>query len=160
MAQPYFLTFKQVQQLGGRIRKGTKAYPVTYWNIAFYDKVTRELLTEEEARVRPSDQIDKRMFLRYYNVFPACDITGIDFQFQEPSSQIRTMKETTQKAWSPLHNMVNAPALYSREQWAYYHRKGDYINMPDMNNFESMVAYFQVLYHELVHNAANMIMPH
>ncbi len=152
---PYFLTFKQVQRLGGRIRKGAKAYPVTYWNTAFYDKTTNESLTEDEARVRPSNQIVKRMFLRYYKVFPTCDTTGIDFQFLKPSPQFCTIKEKARIAWSPLHNMMNAPDLFSRDQCAYYHRQEDYINMPDIHNFDTMEAYFQVLYHELVHSTGH-----
>ncbi|TXE13697.1 ArdC family protein [Algoriphagus aquimarinus] len=35
---PYYLTFKQANSLGGRIKKGVKSIPICYWNFAFRDK--------------------------------------------------------------------------------------------------------------------------
>src|SRR5262249_40590541 len=51
---PYWLTFKQAQELGGHVRKGEKACPVVFWK---WLDVERE---GEKERVP---------FLRYYSVF-------------------------------------------------------------------------------------------
>ena len=38
----FYLTCKQTIVLGGSIKKGAKSIPVTYWNIAYRDKVQIE----------------------------------------------------------------------------------------------------------------------
>ncbi|MCK5368906.1 MAG: hypothetical protein KAQ62_10150, partial [Cyclobacteriaceae bacterium] len=36
----------------------------------------------------------------------------------------------------------------------------DYINMPPIEVFKTTELYYSILFHELIHNAASMIMPH
>ena len=50
---PFWLTFRQVQSVGGRVKKGEHAFPVVFWKV----------FKEEEGGE------DKRIpFLRYYSV--------------------------------------------------------------------------------------------
>ena len=39
--KPFYLTFKQAIPLGGRVRKGAKSIPMTYWNFKFSPKETQ-----------------------------------------------------------------------------------------------------------------------
>jgi antirestriction protein ArdC len=34
-SKPFYLTFQQAVSLGGRIKKGAKSIPVTYWNFVY-----------------------------------------------------------------------------------------------------------------------------
>ena len=51
-----YLTFKQVQQEGGRVRKGEKASMVVFW----------KFIEQEDEETHEKKQVP---FLRYYNVF-------------------------------------------------------------------------------------------
>jgi len=62
----YWLTFKQANQLGGHVRAGEKASVVTFWNIG------------EEKLNAKTGKLSKPFLLRYYNVFNATQIDGID----------------------------------------------------------------------------------
>ena len=57
-ASPYWLTYKQAKELGGQVRKGEKATPVTYWN--FFEKEVTKNGETKKKRIG---------FLKYYNVF-------------------------------------------------------------------------------------------
>ena len=51
---PFWLTFRQVQSLGGSVKKGEKSFPVVFWKI----------LEEQE-----NGETRKIPFLRYHSVF-------------------------------------------------------------------------------------------
>ncbi len=59
-----FLTYKQVQALGGKVKKGEKSCPVVFWNwVEVEDKETKEKV--------------KKPFLRYYLVFNVEQCEGL-----------------------------------------------------------------------------------
>lgn len=78
MMNPYYLTFRQAQQLGGKIRKGSQSLPVVYWQWYYLHTETGRKLTEEETKKFPSSEVERKAFLRYYRVFNIQDTEGID----------------------------------------------------------------------------------
>jgi len=62
----YWLTFKQANQLGGHVRAGEKATVVTFWNVG------------EERLNAKTGKLSKPFLLRYYNVFNATQIDGLE----------------------------------------------------------------------------------
>ena len=65
LSNPYFLTFRQAQRLGGHIQKGSKSLPVVYWQWYFLHKETGRKLTEEEAKAFPNREVERKAFLRW-----------------------------------------------------------------------------------------------
>ena len=64
---PYWLTFRQVSQLGGKVRKAEKACPVVFWKtMSATDKETEEIGNREIP------------FLRYYHVFNVAQCEGLE----------------------------------------------------------------------------------
>ena len=61
---PYWLTFRQAQELGGTVRKGEKACPVVFW---------RQLEVEDKE----SHEIEKIPMLRFYYVFNTAQVDGL-----------------------------------------------------------------------------------
>ena len=74
---PYWLTFKQAQELGGHVRKGEKSCPVVFWK---WLEVERE---GEKERVP---------FLRYYSVFNSAQCEGIEAHVPSAAGSIRPSK--------------------------------------------------------------------
>tara|TARA_R110002050_G_scaffold187015_2_gene321401 strand:- start:43732 stop:44172 length:441 start_codon:yes stop_codon:yes gene_type:complete len=54
-SSPFFLTFKQVKELGGHVLRGESGFPVVFW----------KLIDKEDK----DGSIDKIPLLRYYTVF-------------------------------------------------------------------------------------------
>ena len=66
-----WLTFKQVQQEGGYVRKGEKARFVVFWKFI----TMKDEDTEEEKEVP---------FLKYFNVFHIDQCEGISAKYAQP----------------------------------------------------------------------------
>jgi len=150
-ATPFFLTFKQTQQLGGKVKKGAKSLPVVYWQWYYLHKETGQRLTEEEAKALPNTEVEHKAFLRYYRVFNIQDTEDITFDLPSDNTLILNDEEKLFKGFQPLHTMPHPVATRTQSSTPSYHPKLDYINMPAMTAFYSTEAYFQVFYHELIH---------
>jgi len=77
--QNYFLTFKQVKDLGGNIKKGEKSQEVIFWK--WIEKVNNDKNIEKE-------KIEKIPLLRYYRVFNIDQCEGIPIEKQSQLNAI------------------------------------------------------------------------
>ncbi|MEP0710695.1 ArdC-like ssDNA-binding domain-containing protein [Algoriphagus sp.] len=146
---PYYLTFKQANGLGGKVKKGAKALPICYWNFAFRDKKTGKVIPEDRIGEYDLKLVSKSGFLKEYKVFPIEQIEGIEWEFPETSPKAELpVNETCLKIYS---EMVRPPELIHQGSMAYYRTDLDQITMPERKLFPSSEAYFGVLYHELCH---------
>jgi antirestriction protein ArdC len=139
-AESEFLTFKQVQDLGGRVKKGEKANLVILW--VWVDESKRQQSIEVVARTLP--------LLRYYHVFNVTQCTGIPARSVVPLEQ--KQNDPIKKCEAIIEAMPNRPNIVYNENMAYYHTLADFINMPKMAMFESGESYYATLFHELIHS--------
>ena len=143
--QPYFLSFKQAEELGGHVRKGAKSIQVIFWKM--------------NDRIKADLSVEKIPMLRYYRVFHIGDVEGIDLS-KLPQLQSHDHDFTPIEA---CDNIINAwqdiPVIEYGKNQACYIPSRDVIQMPDPRTFYSDAEFYSVLFHEGVHNAAIMIMP-
>ncbi len=146
---PYFLTFLQAKELGGKIKKGAKSIPVVYWNFVYVNKENGQKISVEQLPNYPKQLIRKKSFLKYYNVFNIHAVEGVEMEIgkngEMDTDQITT---TCQEVYD---QMLSKPELRHGGNQAYYHPSLDYINMPPKNDFDSEACYYAVLFHELTH---------
>lgn len=139
-AAPYWLTFRQVQLLGGRVKKGEQAFPVVFW------KIFREEGEGENLRRIP--------FLRYYNVFNAAQCEGISVPPQpaiaNPDFQPITECERV------VSDMPKRPVIQHDADRACYHPKLDIVSLPEATLFRSAEHYYSTLFHELIHSTGHV----
>lgn len=133
-ASPFWMTFKQVQSLGGRVKKGEHSFPVVFW------KVFREEGEGETKRIP---------FLRYYSVFNVTQCEGI------PVPVIPTGETTTFQPIEKCEQVVSAmpkrPTINHAGARACYSPSLDAVSMPEARLFESSEEYYSTLFHELTH---------
>lgn len=147
---PYYLTFKQAKELGGKVKKGAKSQQVIYFNMVFKDKNGNKV-SKEVAENREDVKVMK--FLKYFNVFNVEDIEGIDFKFEElrllPNERIERCERLIQGYPSP-------PKYQEKDRGgAYYHPTEDYINMPPIEQHDSAEFYYSTYFHELIHSTGH-----
>jgi antirestriction protein ArdC len=65
---PYWATIRQVNELGGHIRKGEKATPVVFWRV-YVDGIEAKAGEPEPDGQEAEGQGRRRFVLRYYSVF-------------------------------------------------------------------------------------------
>jgi antirestriction protein ArdC len=132
---PFWLTFRQVQTLGGRIRKGEHAFPVVFW------KIFKEEGDGEGKRIP---------FLRYYSVFNVAQCEGINFPVI-PTLETDPTFQPIKKCEQIVAAMPKRPAIHHNGPRASYSPSLDSISMPEAKLFESSEGYYSTLFHELTH---------
>lgn len=135
---PYWLTFRQTQELGGNVRKGEKACPVVFWKqLAIEDKETGET--------------GKIPLLRFYYVFNTAQCDGL--------KKIPVMVETPFNAPTKPDEIVTfmpkRPDIKHGLTRAYYSPKEDIVAMPHRERFKDAAGYYATLFHELIHSTGH-----
>ena len=144
-SSPYFLTFKQAQELGGNVCKGEKGLPVVYYQFDEYAKENKETgETEKHGSV----------LVRYYTVFHVsqCEnlqVTPVPPPDPHPDVPPIELCEQIIDAWT------TKPTIKHGSDRASYHKTLDYISMPNRNAFESAEDYYGTLFHELSHSTGH-----
>jgi antirestriction protein ArdC len=133
--QNYFLTYQQLNEMGGKVKEKEKSHMVVYWKW-----IETENLTTGKKEIKP--------FLRYYRVYNLGQISGI------PESRIPKVvrpKNPIDECEYILKSMPIQPLIVNRNNQPYYNPKEDFINMPPMENFETSENYYETLWHETIH---------
>src|ERR1700722_1318394 len=137
----YWLTFNQAKDRGGNVKKGEKSSLVVFWKQ--YQTIDKQ--TGDPVNVP---------VLRYYNVFNAEQIEGIeipdavkfeplDFKPIEAAEQIAA-------------GYLGGPGVhYDGRQQAYYRPLTDTIHMPEKTRFASVEEFYSTLFHECSHSTGH-----
>jgi antirestriction protein ArdC len=135
----YWLTFKQANQLGGHVRAGEKASVVTFWNVG------------KEKLDAKTGKLSKPFLLRYYNVFNATQIDGIDqLKLGNASLPVPDIDACEQI----VAGMPNRPCMEASSA-AWYRPSSDVVGMPSKAVFNSSEEYYSTLFHELTHSTGH-----
>ena len=139
-----FLSFKQVHDLGGRVKQGEKGHMVVYWN----QVDAKEDETEQQAG---STEQKKKSILRYYYVFNIAQCENI------PDKYLPKERETHElpSCESIVSAMPHCPPIRHKENSAFYNFKEDFVNMPKKRSFKNDESYYSTLFHELVHSTGH-----
>jgi antirestriction protein ArdC len=137
----YWLTYNQAKERGGNVRKGEKSSMVVFWK-------------QYETKDKQSGEPVKVPVLRYYNVFNAEQIDGIeapdavkftplDFQPIEAAEQIAA-------------GYLGSPSVsHDGGQQAFYRPVTDTVHMPEKTRFAAVEEYYSTLFHELSHSTGH-----
>ncbi len=136
----FFLSFKQVSELGGKVIKGEKAHLVVFWN--WVEKT-------DEA----SGETNKIPFLRYYYVFNIAQCQ--DLPVEKIPLIERREHSPIDLCESVVASMPLCPRIQFLQQRAFYQPFQDFINMPKKESFGSGEEYYSTLFHELVHSTGH-----
>jgi antirestriction protein ArdC len=136
-AQNYFLSFKQIKELGGKVKQGEKAHMIVFWK-----QVPMEDPETGEKRDLP--------FLRYYTVFNVaqCELP----EGKVPSENVNHMIKSCEDI---VTEMPQPPMIRHKEGKAFYNPLKDFVNMPPFNTFHTPEGYYSTLFHELVHSTGH-----
>lgn len=146
---PYWLTYKQVTEMGGNVRKGEKGAMVVFWKINEYSKVDEA--TNEET-------INKVPILRYYNVFNVeqCEnitISATAEKVEYSEHEKIDLCENIVNGYINRYESLNSAVIESDR--AFYRPSQDYVQMPLLKQFASPEAFYSVYFHELGHSTGH-----
>lgn len=143
-----YLTWKQVDELGGKVRKGAKAgFVVFFKNITIQDKTfINPENGEPETKTIP--------LLRYYNVFHLDDVEGIESKIIPGEASKVQPLEVAEKAIADY--LSRQPGLRFQNDKpsnrAYYSPAQDMVVVPMLSQYRIPAEYYSTAFHELIHS--------
>jgi antirestriction protein ArdC len=133
----YWLSFQNIQALGGRINKGEKSTPVFFF----------KTMTIKETDDKSGEAVEKTIpLLKSYNVFNISQ-TNLTIEEINNTAIIPKVEEF----------ISNAGIEIRQDTFAYYHPKHHYIGMPHKDTFKSAEGYYSTVLHELAHSTAKAL---
>lgn len=135
----YWMTYKQAQELGAQVAKGSKSALVVYAGAI-----------EKEEEGESGETVERRIpFMKGYNVFNADQIEGLPEHFYFKPEHHAEPKQRIAEADEFFANL-KADIREGGNQ-AYYSPATDHIQMPPFASFVSAEAHAGILAHELTH---------
>jgi antirestriction protein ArdC len=134
-----YATFKQIQQAGGKVKKGEKGHIVVFWKwVEKEDEETGETI--------------KIPFLRYYKVFEInTQVEGLESKRKVVSFEHDPIEE----AEKIIKGYKNSPSYTHYSGSAYYNPQNDVINVPPMKDFKKVEEYYCTMFHEMIHSTGH-----
>ena len=136
-----YLTYKQVQDLNGKIKKGTKSHIVV-----FYKPIE---ITDDET-----DEIKKIRLLKYYKVYSLQDVEGIESR----QNIAHRNNYNIDNCESVINRYIDKSGVKFESKTstkAYYSPTDDKVTVPLISQFSSSKHYYSTVYHELAHSTGH-----
>jgi antirestriction protein ArdC len=137
-----FLTFNQVKELGGMVKKGSKSLPIVFWN--FLEKTERDETGKLCKKVIP--------LVRYYNVFNLDQIDGIEWKLPKSETFCNTPIASCEYI---VAGFKNAPEYSFGGDKAFYAPAFDKIRIPVKEQFAKIENFYSTLFHEFAHSTGH-----
>src|SRR5712692_2030221 len=134
----YWLTYRQAQALGGKVRRGEHGTKIVFWKFDTYETESADGESEER----------KAAFLRYYTVFNLEQTEGLKALLALPPAS------PIESAEAIVKGMPNPPAFEQDAQAAYIPSR-DVVTMPSRTAFDSQAEYYSTFFHELTHSTGH-----
>jgi antirestriction protein ArdC len=145
---PFWLTFRQANELGGSVRRGEQSTIIVFWKVDERpDQEATDAANEEGTR--------RRFLLRYYRVFNVeqCDLpqTVLD-----KLPKIETHEhDPIDEAERIVAEMPQRPELQTGGSKAFYSSLSDRVTMPPRELFTTAEEYYATLLHEMTHSTGH-----
>lgn len=151
-----WITYKQLKERGGNIKKGAKAGIVVFYTKFTIAKRKTESEDGEEQEVTVTGFRDIPV-LKYYNVFHIDDVEGVESQVKKEELEPDSTLQPIERAESVICDYL------SREQGlkfvndtpsnrAYYSPGLDMVQVPMLSQYEIVEEYYSTTFHEFVHS--------
>ena len=137
-----YLTYKQVQEEGGWVRKGEKAHMVVFWK--WIDKEDEE-----------TGEVQQIPFLRYYNVFHIDQCKGIKARFAAQPLRTATADAAAEAIIADYVKREGVHMEHVEGDRAFYRPATDSITLPLLKQFKETAEYYGTAFHEMVHSTGH-----
>ena len=146
-----YATFKQWQDLGGKVKKGAKAEIVVFWK--WIDTVTKA----DDQSEGEEEKLISIPYLRYYQVFHIDDVDGVKpLTFDEINEPTEfDPEEQAEKVMNTFSEREKIEIRYGGNS-AFYSPTLDFIQLPQRFQFgEKAGEFYSTAFHEIVHSTGS-----
>ena len=148
---PRWMTLRQANSIGCRVRKGEKSQPIVFWQFTkeepARDDQGKPVLDGEGNQVMEEVRLT-RPIVRFSSVFHVSQLDG-DVPPLDPAA-VQRLWDPNQKAETILENS-GAVIKHNQRNRAFYSLRTDEICLPPQEQFPSADGYYTTALHELGH---------
>ena len=137
-----YVTFKQVQDEGGRVKKGAKAQMVVFW----------KWIEQEDEETKEKKKIP---YLRYFNVFHIDQCEGIKAKHAEPLPQAVEPDAAAEAIIADYLKRSGVRLIREEGNRAFYRPSSDSVTLPLIDQFRNTAEYYGTAFHELTHSTGH-----
>lgn len=140
---PYWGTYKAWQQAGAQVRRGERSTAIVFWKRI-------EVRGNEDDDSSDDGESNTRLLARLYSVFNASQVDGWELK-EKPAAPLPT---TTGEQRQSVDDWIKSRGIDVRHvkgDRAYYTTAGDYVVLPEQQQFKSWEGYYCIAFHELGH---------
>jgi len=137
-----YVTFKQCQQEGGKVKKGEKASMVVFW----------KFIEQEDEATGEKKQVP---FLRYYNVFHIDQCEGLAAKRLPSLPQTANADEAAENIIAAYVQRSGVRVKHQEGDRAFYTPSDDTVTLPLLAQFAETAEYYSTAFHELTHSTGH-----
>lgn len=147
-----YATFKQINDAGGKVKKGEKSELIIFWELI---EVEDKEVENEEKQNKEEKETERKTniipFMRYYRVF----------EINEQAEGLETKRDIKKFKHDPIEKVEKVLEKYQEPKFtenigkAYYRPIDDTINVPPKEDFENIHNYYSTVFHEIVHSTGH-----
>lgn len=145
-----YITFKECEKLGGKVKKGAKSQMVVFWKWLLAEKkdANGNVVLGEDGE----PETKKIPILRYYNVFNIKDCEGI-----EPHENRSFINDPLAEGEKVISAYVEREKGFTFENdkpsnRAFYRPSTDTVVVPMLCQYKSANEYYSTAFHEITHS--------
>ena len=139
-----YITFRQCQEAGGKVKKGEKSSMVVFW----------KWIEQEDEETGETKEVP---FLRYYNVFHIDQCEGITAKYTQENT-FSDGASTVEHAQEIIYDYLSREGVKLSHQEgdrAFYRPATDEIVLPVRKQFISTAEYYSTVFHEIAHSTGH-----
>ena len=137
-----YVTFKQCQQEGGKVKKGEKASMVVFW----------KFIEQEDEETGEKKQVP---FLRYYSVFHIDQCEGLAAKHMPSLPLTANADETAESLIAAYVQRSGVRVKHQEGDRAFYTPSSDTVTLPLLAQFAETAEYYSTAFHELTHSTGH-----
>lgn len=154
-----YISFKQCQEAGGRVKKGEKSSMVVFWKMLDCeqtDKDGKPLFDSDGKRVIKTVPV-----LKYFNVFHIDQCEGISPKHEykeEKEADSRPVVDPLEAGERVIDDYVARSGVKfctGEQDCAFYRPSADVISIPSISQYEHVAEYYSTAFHEMVHSTGH-----
>lgn len=147
-----WITFKQIQERGGRIKKGEKSKFVVFYQMLRYEN-------KEKLDENGNPKIELVPLLKYYNVWHLEQVEGIESKIVTGEAKPTTTLTPNEQAEAIINGYLMQAShpkfTPKRSNEAFYRPSTDEVVVPLMEQYTCLAEYYSTTFHELVHSTGH-----
>lgn len=146
-----YVTFKQAQAEGGKVKKGEKSRMVVFWKWIDKKDDAGQVILDEDGKP------EKTPYLTYYNVFHLDQCEGLTPKHSGSLPEVPAEPDEAAEAIIAGYIQRSGVTLtQTHGDRAYYSPSTDSVTIPAMEQYAETAEYYSTVFHELTHSTGHV----